>query len=142
MNGIYHLWRCGCYANKFPVPKQLAGNSLPLTTTSAIIDLTIIVLLRKELQHGDCANRHGLPDITHRPFFRALDFSRQHPADRRNNTQHKRGMVAPHSADTENNRHHQLPYHRLQFKLYIIVFSTSTRAMERNYFPNIFNSCF
>jgi len=74
------------YADKLPVSKQLHGNDVPLTTTSAILDLTIIAALRKELQHGDCANRHGLPVVTRRPFIRALDFCRQQPAERRNNT--------------------------------------------------------
>ena len=80
MNRIYRLWKCGCYAFKLPVSKQLHGKDLPLTTTSAIIDLTIIAVIRKELQHGDCANKHGLPVVTHRPFFRALDFYLQQPA--------------------------------------------------------------
>jgi hypothetical protein len=106
-----------------------------LTTTSAIIDLTIIDLLRKQLQHGDCANRHGLPVVTRRPLFRALVFYSQQPADRRHNTWHKRGVVESHSADAETNCPHQLPYHPLQVQIYVIVFSTSTRVMEMNYFP-------
>jgi len=101
MNRIYRLWKCGCYASKLPVSKQLHGNGVPLTTTSANLDLTIVAVLRKEIQHGDCANRHGLPVVTHRPSFRALDFCHQQSAESRNNTRHKRGVAAPLSADTQ-----------------------------------------
>jgi len=143
MNRIYRLWKCGCLASKLPVCKQLHGKVVPLTTTSAIIDLTIIAVLRKVLQHGDCANRHGLPVVTHRQFFLALEICRQQPADSRNNTRHKRGVATPHSADTQTNRPpHQLPYQPIQVHIYVIVFSTSTRVMEMNYFINIYNFCF
>ena len=132
MNRNYRLWKCGCLASKLPVCKQLHGNGVSLTTTSAIIDLTIIFVLRKVLQHGDCANRHGLPVVTHRPSFRPLDFCRQQPTDSRNNTRHKRGVAAPLSADTQTNRPHQFPYQPIQVHIYVIVFSTSTCVMEMN----------
>jgi len=142
MNRVYRLWKYRCYASKLPVSKQLHGNCVPLTTTSAILDLKIIDLQRKELQHGDCANSHGLPVVTHRPSFRPLDFYRQQPADRRNNTRHKRGVAAPHSVDTQTNRPHQLPYHHIQVHIYVIVFSTSTRVMKRDYFQTYKNFVF
>jgi len=142
MNRIYRLWKCGYYASKLPICKQLHGNCLPLTTNSANIDLTIIDLHRKNILHVDCANSHGLPVVTHRPLFRALDFCRQHPADRRNNTWHTRGLAASLSAEIETNRSRQLPFHPLRIQIYVIVFSTSTRVIETDYFPNIFNSCF
>ena len=133
---------CGCYASKLPVSKQLNGNDLSLTTASTIIDLINTDVLRKELQHGDCENRHGLPVVTHRPSFRALDFCCQQPADRRNNMRHKRGVAAPLSADTQTNRPHQLPYQLIQVHIYVIVFSTSTCVMEMNYFPYTFKCWF
>jgi len=139
MNRIYRLWKCGCYASKFPVSKQLHRNCPILTTTSAIIYLTIIDLQRKELQHGDCANSHELRVVTFRPLFRPLDFCLQQPADRRNNTWHKRGLAAPHSVDTEPNRLHQLPYHLIQVHINVIVFSKSTCVMEKIYFPETFS---
>jgi hypothetical protein len=51
------------------------------------------------------------------------------------------GVVAPHSADTENS-HRQLPYLPVQAQIYVIFFSTSTRVMEKNYFHNTFNYWF
>ena len=60
---------------ELPICKQIHLNGPHLTTTSAIIDLTIIAVLRKDLQHGDCANRHVLRVVTRRPFFRALNLS-------------------------------------------------------------------
>jgi hypothetical protein len=132
----------GYYGSKLLVCKQLHGNGLPLTTTSAIIDLRIIAILRKELQHGVCANSHGLRVVTRPPFFRALDLCRQQSADRRINTRHKRGLVAPHSAETETSRRLQLPYLLVQARIYVMFFSTSTRVMEINYFRNTFNYWF
>ena len=134
MNRICRLWKYGCHASKLPISKPLHGNGLPLTTTSDIIGLTIIDLHRKDIQHGDCANSHGLPVVTHSPLFRALDFCRQQPADRRINTWHRRGVAASHSVETETNRRRQLPYHPLRVQIYVIVFSTSTRVMEKNCF--------
>ena len=89
MNQISRLLKCGYYAFKLLVCKQLHGNGLPLTTNSAIINLTNIALLRKEIQHDGCANSHRLRDATCPPFLRALDLHREQPADRRNNTRHK-----------------------------------------------------
>jgi len=117
MNRIYCLWKCDHYACQLPISKQFHGNGLPLTTSSALIDLTIIDLYRKEIEHGECANSHGLRVVTIRHLFRALDFCRQQPADRRNNTWHRRGVAASHSAETETNRQPQLPNHPLKVQI-------------------------
>ena len=55
---------------------------------------------------------------------------------------HKRGAEAPHSGDTETNCRHQLPCYPLHAQIYVIVFSTSTRVMETNYFPKTYNCWF
>jgi hypothetical protein len=66
-------------------------------------------------------------------FLRALGMFRRQPAVRRNSTLHERGVVAPHSVDTETSRR-QFSYHPVQAQTYVIFFSTSTRALEINYF--------
>ena len=54
----------------------------------------------------------------------------------------QRGVVAPHSADTETSRRLQLPYLLVQAQSYVIFLGTSTRVMEINYFLNIYNYWF
>ena len=63
---------------------------------------------------------------------------------RRRKKQHaaKREVVAAHSADAETNRRLQLPFLPVQNQIYVIIFSTSTRVMEINYFLNTFNCWF
>jgi len=138
MNQIYRLFKRGCYAFRLLVCKQLHGNGLPLTTTSAIIDLKIIALLRKVVQHGGCANSHGLR-VRHASsvFSRAWSVPPK-AGGQNNNMRRKKGVVAPHSADTETNRRLQLPFLPVQTQIYVIIFSTSTRVMEINYFRNTF----
>ena len=138
MYQIFRVLKCRCYAFKFPFCKQLNGNGLPLTTTAATLKLKIIYLIRKELQHGEWAQSDGLHVVTRRTFFRALELCRQEPAVRRNNTRHERGVVAPHSADTGTSRR-QSSYLPIQKQIYIMVFSTSTRDMERFIFVTHLN---
>ena len=122
-------------------PVTISWTWISFDKTSATIELTIIDLHRKELQHGDGPNSHGLRVVTRLPFFRALFFfCRQQRADRKNNTRHKRGLVAPHSADTETNRHPQLLYLHPHAQFYVMVFSTC--VMGRNYFRKKFNPVF
>jgi hypothetical protein len=87
-------------------------------------------LLGKELQHGEFAQNQRMTSHSLSVSFRALDLCRQH-AVRRNNTRHKSGVVAPHSADTETSSR-QFPYHPVQAQIYFIFFSTSKRGMEMN----------
>ena len=104
INQIYRLLKRGCYAFRLLVCKQLHGNGFPLSTTSAIIDLKIVDLLRKVVQHGSCANSHGLRVVTRRPFFRALDLCRQQPAEEET-TRGKKGS----SSSTFGGRRNQPP---------------------------------
>jgi len=69
MNHIFRLLKCGCYAFKLPFCKQLHGNGFPLTTTSPIIELTIIDEIPKELQRGEYAHSQRLHVATRRTFF-------------------------------------------------------------------------
>jgi hypothetical protein len=143
-NQIIRLLKCGCHASKLPLCKQRHGSGLPLTTNSVIIDLTIVDLLRKELQYGECAHSRGLRVVTRRPFFLSLDLYRQQPADRRNNMRRKKkrgDVLAPHAAERETSWR-QLPYHPVQAQIYVMVFSTSTRAMDINCFRNTFKYWF
>ena len=68
-------------------------------------------------------------------FFRALELCRQEPAVRRNNKRHERGVVAPHSADTGTSSR-QSSYLPMKNQIYLMVFSTSTRDMEKVYIPS------
>jgi len=94
MKQIFRLLKCGCYALKLPpICKQLQGNGLPLTITSATINLKIIDLIRIMLQHGECAHSEGLHVVTRLTFFffsrvwsvplSACDQEKQHAAQKR-----------------------------------------------------------
>jgi hypothetical protein len=97
-------------------------------------------LLRKEIRNGEFAQNQRIRSHTLSVSFRALDLCRHH-AVRTNSTRHKYRGVAPHSADTETSRR-QFPYHPVQDQIYVMVFSTSKRAMEMDYFLKKFNYWF
>ena len=88
MNQIYRLLKCGCYISNLPICKQLHGNGLSLTTTSANIDWEFMDLLRKEVWNGEFAQNQRIRSHALSMFFLALDLCRQH-AVRRNSTRHK-----------------------------------------------------
>ena len=138
---IYRLLKCCWFAFKLPIFRQLHWNDFLRPYHQLLLAEYLWIYYKKK--HSIALRAY--PQITSHTssvFLRALICAVNSRRRGETKTPHKRGLVAPHSADTETSRRLQLPYLPVQALIYAIIFITSTWVLEFNYFRNTFNYWF